>query len=107
MELLPAVNAPGMTITQFDSLAHKAHMLDLRVVEVVNGVAFVTSASQPGRLHRVTRTTCDCPGHKHTGRCMHRALCVFLADIMGGFGRPAPVAPVTFIHRRSNPQTAA
>jgi len=108
MNLLPAVDAPGMTIKQFDNLTHKAHMLDLRITERVGPVAFVTSASHPGRVHRVTRFDCDCEGHRRWGRCSHRALCVFVFDIMGGFGSPRPApANVSFIHRRTHPAPAA
>lgn len=110
MELLPAVNAPNFTVKQFDSAVDRAHRLGLRVTEVVGPVAFVTSASRTNRVHRVTRSTCDCESHKFTGRCAHRGLCIFLFDCCGGFGQPAPAAipaNVRFIVRRGEPRPAA
>lgn len=107
MTLLPYANHPNFTVQQFDAAVDRAHRNDLRLIEVVNGIAFVTSGSRSNRAHRVTRTTCTCEGHRHVGRCQHRALCIFLADMMGGFGQPIPAPNVTFIHRRNVPQPAA
>ena len=106
MNMLPAVNAPGFSVAQFDAAVDRAHRNNLRVTEVVKGVAFVTSGSRPGHVHRVTRTSCTCEGHAHGGYCQHRALCIFLADVMGGFA-PAPViSPERFIVRRGSSRAA-
>lgn len=108
MTLLPAVNAPGFSIKQFDAAVDRAHRNNLRVTEVVGGIAFVTSGSRPGRVHRVTRTTCSCEGHKRFGYCQHRGLCIFLVDVMGGFNsRPASPATVQFLHRRGSSRAVA
>jgi hypothetical protein len=109
MDLLPVVNAPGMTIQQFDSAVDRAHREGLRVIPSgVAGVVFVTSASKPNLCYRVTRETCSCAAGRAGRPCKHRGLAIFMKDIMGGFGSPQS-APTTvrFIHRRSNPQTAA
>jgi hypothetical protein len=100
MTLLPVANHPNFTVAQFDTAVDRAHRNDLRVVEVVKGVAFVTSGSRSNRLHRVTRTTCTCEGHKMRGRCAHRALCIFLCDMMGGFASASIPANVRFLHTR-------
>ena len=100
MDLLPAINAPGFSIEQFDALNHKAHMHDLRITERVGPVVFVTSASRPGRVHRVTRSECDCLGHASHGRCMHRAFACFMADVVGAFEPKKATTEVVFLHRR-------
>ncbi len=106
LTLLPVIDHPGFSIESFDTAVDRAHRNGLRVTEHVGPVAFVTSASRPGRVHRVTRTSCDCEGHAAYGRCMHRALAIFLADVMGGFG-PAPVPANAVAFPVELPQTAA
>jgi len=109
MELLPFADHPTMSVAEFDRGVHRAHCDGCRVIPSgVAGIVFVTSGNRPGIAYRVTRTSCSCPAGKVGRPCKHIALAVFMKDMMGGFGAPAPApANVTFIHTRNVPRPAA
>ena len=63
----------GMRRLAFAALNH-----GLRVLEYAPTREFyATSYSEPDRLHRVTRVSCDCRGFVRHGRCSHHALLLF------------------------------
>jgi hypothetical protein len=55
-------------------LADLGDQCGLEVIQDVLGRYFVTSHSEPGRLHAVTGFTCDCRGWLSVGRCSHHSL---------------------------------
>ena len=83
-------------------LAVVAQERGLRVyVHEVNGRSewFVTSASQPDRLHRATVFSCDCAGFISHGRCTHNsALLAFIGQLPP---TPEPPAPAAMVARRT------
>lgn len=78
------VNARGFTSAiQFESFVERAKAHQLRTNPAGRaGVVMVQSGSSPAN-YAVTRTSCDCYGHQHYGRCYHRALVIWLHDVQG------------------------
>ena len=62
------------TAADFWRLAEEAKRRGLRVLHVpATNEAYVTSASDPTLLHRVTGFSCDCPGFLAWQRCTHHS----------------------------------
>jgi hypothetical protein len=101
---MTTISHPGFTPRSFDLAVHKAHMIGLRIADHAGGIVFVTSATKPNRVYRVSRTVCTCEAHKRVGRCCHRAYAIFEHDCLGGACRPANVVP---FRQRETPRPAA
>lgn len=63
--------------TAIRRLASEAEAHGIQIFHHDNGQGcvryFATSQSEPGALHYVTLTSCDCRGFAHHGRCRHLA----------------------------------
>jgi hypothetical protein len=76
------------TAADFWRLAEEARKRGLRVLHVpASDEYYVTSASDPTLLHRVTGLSCDCPGFLTWQRCTHHSL--LLAEL-GWLPDPEP-----------------
>jgi hypothetical protein len=76
------VDHPGMSPRWFDRAVKRAHDAGLTIRFADNGTAYVTSASDPTVSYLVTRNECGCRGHLGHGRCLHRALWIFMVDVV-------------------------
>lgn len=96
-------HAASETLAQaLHRLAAQARERDIRVyVYPAAGEWFTSSYSQPDILHRVTRSSCDCPGFAWRGRCAH------LAALLHSLGElpPEPNPPASRLRVvRSSPR---
>lgn len=55
---------------------------------------FVESASEPGKLHRVTAVSCTCKGFQYRGYCCHLAA---LLDHLGWLPESTPPTPAPIV----------
>lgn len=77
-----AVEAPGFeSAEQFMGFVERAKIAQLRT-NPGTGCVLVMSGSDDAQ-YAVTRTSCECQGHRGHGRCYHRALCIYLQDVQG------------------------
>ncbi len=80
--MTPRPTHPNMSPEWFDDAVNRAHAVGLRMLPTKrNGLRFVTSGSS-SKVYQVSRTTCSCDGHRNAGRCYHRAMSIFLTDVM-------------------------
>src|SRR4051812_14756937 len=77
------IHAPGFTAEQFDRAVHRAHLEDLRIYPTPTKGTVVVSNMTSRRVYRTTRTSCTCLAGERGIGCKHRALCIFLADVVG------------------------
>lgn len=86
------IDAPGFVDgDQLEAFATRGKGPQLRTRPAANGGVMVSNSRGNDR-YGVTRTICECQGHRSHGRCMHRALVIWLADV-----ESAPVCRVTTI----------
>lgn len=79
------ISHPGMSREFFDKAVGRAMMADLCIMQTSRpGTVAVSSGSSDEIEYLVTRTTCGCKGHEHTGRCYHRALAIAWWDVLSG-----------------------
>lgn len=77
------VNATGFTSETFAAGVEKAVRLGtLHMTPTSRGSILVMSARSDAR-YVVTRSSCSCAGHVHTGHCYHRAAALYVSDIWG------------------------
>lgn len=77
------VTAPGFSREQFTAFVERAKAAQLRTTPATTpGTVLVQSGSSPAS-YAVTRERCSCRGHQSAGRCYHRALAIYLADVEG------------------------
>jgi len=77
------VDAPGFERAQFQAFVQRAMSAQLRTFPGGHkGEVLVQSGSSDAR-YVVSRTHCSCQGHHGHGRCYHRALAIYLADVAG------------------------
>jgi len=77
------VDAPGFEREQFHAFVQRAMAAQLRTSPSGHqGEVLVQSGSSDAR-YVVSRTRCSCQGHQSHGRCYHRALAIYLADVAG------------------------
>lgn len=93
------VTAKETLVQALHRLAGQARELDLQVFryDLTNGGReyFVTSHSEPGRLHRVTMLSCDCPGFQRHQRCSH------FAALLDAIGELPPLDPIETAARQA------
>lgn len=83
--------APTFTADSFDRAIMRAHDEGLQVMATDRRDMVLVSNPTHGTCYTVSRTTCDCKAGQRGIACKHRALAIFLADVMHQL--PVPTVP--------------
>ena len=86
------VTAPGFSPESFDRAIYRAHNDGLQVAPTDRSDCVLVSNPTNGASYTVSRRSCTCKaGQRGTG-CKHRALAIFLADIVHSLPVASPTA---------------
>lgn len=86
------VDAPGFTVDTFDRAIYRAHNDGLTIAPTDRGDCVLVTNPTNGASYTVSRSQCSCTAGRRGLGCKHRALAIFLADIMHALPRPAAAA---------------
>lgn len=81
--------APGFTADSFDRAIQRAHDEGLTVDATDRRDMVLVSNPAHGTAYTVSRSECSCKAGQRGVPCKHRALCIFLADVMHQLPQPA------------------
>lgn len=84
------VDAPGFTAATFDRAIHRAHNDGLTGAPTDRTDCVLITNPTNGASYTVSRSQCSCKAGQRGLGCKHRALAIFLADIMHALPTPAP-----------------
>lgn len=75
------VHAPGFTADQLAAFVARAREAQLRTAPAGTPGTVMVQSGSSSASYAVTRSSCSCRGHQSVGRCYHRGLCIWLADV--------------------------